>query len=75
MYGLNYPVSAIRTKVRQEFERHRYVKDLTVVDVLISKSHQEFQVGLSQLYSSPGQASELSAKGLPEEVVVFEQRT
>lgn len=45
MYGINYPVSAIRTKIRQQFERHRYVNDLSVTDVLISKSHQEFQVG------------------------------
>ena len=39
------PVSAIRTKVRQEFERHRYVKQLKTVDVLLFNSHQEFQVG------------------------------
>lgn len=43
MYGLNYPVSAIRTKLRQEFERNRYVNDMAVVDVLISQSHQEYQ--------------------------------
>jgi NADH dehydrogenase (ubiquinone) 1 alpha subcomplex subunit 6 len=43
------PVSAIRTKIRQEFEQHRYVSQLSVVDVLIHKSHSEFQVsqGLS----------------------------
>ncbi|KEQ96984.1 hypothetical protein AUEXF2481DRAFT_3663 [Aureobasidium subglaciale EXF-2481] len=28
MYSLNMPVSAIRTKMRQEFERHRYVQQL-----------------------------------------------
>ena len=44
MYGINYPVSAIRTKLRQEFERNRYVNDMAVVDVLISQSHQEYQV-------------------------------
>ena len=44
MYSLNMPVSAIRTKMRQEFERHRYVAQLKTVDVLIFNSHQEFQV-------------------------------
>lgn len=44
MYSLNMPVSAIRTKVRQEFEKHRYVSQLQVVDVLLFQSHAEFQV-------------------------------
>lgn len=44
MYSLNMPVSSIRTKVRQEFERHRYVSQLKTVDVLLMNSHQEFQV-------------------------------
>jgi NADH dehydrogenase (ubiquinone) 1 alpha subcomplex subunit 6 len=44
MYSLNMPVSAIRTKVRQEFEKHRYVKQLSAVDVLLFQSHAEFQV-------------------------------
>ena len=44
MYSLNMPVSAIRTKIRQEFERHRYVTKLKTVDVLLFNSHQEFQV-------------------------------
>lgn len=44
MYSLNMPVSQIRTKMRQEFERHRYVQQLHVVDVLIFQSHSEFQV-------------------------------
>jgi len=46
MYSLNMPVSAIRTKVRQEFEKHRYVQQLSAVDVLLFKSHAEFQVSL-----------------------------
>lgn len=45
MYSLNIPVSRIRTKTRQEFERHRYVAQLPVVDVLLFQSHQEYQVG------------------------------
>ncbi|KAF2715371.1 NADH dehydrogenase, alpha subcomplex, subunit 6 [Pleomassaria siparia CBS 279.74] len=43
MYTLNLPVSTLRTKVRQEFERHRYVNQLRTVDVLLFNSHQEFQ--------------------------------
>jgi hypothetical protein len=44
MYSLNLPVSALRTKIRQEFERHRYVNQLQTVDVLLFFSHQEYQV-------------------------------
>ena len=44
MYSLNMPVAKIRTKIRQEFERHRYVKQLGAVDVLIGQSHMEYQV-------------------------------
>lgn len=46
MYSLNIPVSAIRTKIRQQFERHRYVNQLKVVDVLLAQSHAEYQVRL-----------------------------
>jgi NADH dehydrogenase (ubiquinone) 1 alpha subcomplex subunit 6 len=44
MYSLNMPVSRIRTRMRQEFERHRYVGQLPTVDVLLSKGQMEFQV-------------------------------
>ncbi|THW48294.1 NADH dehydrogenase, alpha subcomplex, subunit 6 [Aureobasidium pullulans] len=47
MYSLNMPVSAIRTKMRQEFERHRYVQQLKTVDVLLFNSHQEYQETLN----------------------------
>ena len=47
MYSLNMPVSALRTKMRQEFERHRYVNQIGVVDVLLAQSHAEYQVRLS----------------------------
>lgn len=49
MYSLNVPVSAIRTKIRQQFEKHRYVSQINVVDVLLYKSHAEFQVRISLL--------------------------
>ena len=45
MYSLNMPVSQLRTKIRQEFERHRYVNKLPVVDMLLFQSNAEFQVG------------------------------
>ena len=44
MYSLNMPVSAVRTKIRQEFERHRYVSHLHTVDMLLFQSSSEFQV-------------------------------
>ncbi|KAF2861894.1 NADH-ubiquinone oxidoreductase 14.8 kDa subunit [Piedraia hortae CBS 480.64] len=47
MYSLNMPVSAIRNKVRQQFERHRFVSQLSTVDVLLAKSQQEFQETLN----------------------------
>ncbi|KYK57840.1 NADH-ubiquinone oxidoreductase B14 subunit [Drechmeria coniospora] len=43
MYNMPMPVSAIRTRIRQEFERNRFVKTLPVVDVLLFKSHAEYQ--------------------------------
>ncbi|KAL1642121.1 hypothetical protein SLS58_005712 [Diplodia intermedia] len=47
MYMLNIPVSQIRTKTRQEFERHRYVQQLQTVDVLLQQSNAEFQETLN----------------------------
>lgn len=44
MYSLDIPVSALRTKVRQQFEKHRYVNQLPVVDMLLFQSHSEYQV-------------------------------
>ncbi|KAJ2899098.1 hypothetical protein MKZ38_003404 [Zalerion maritima] len=43
MYSMPKPVAAIRTRVRQEFERHRFVNQLPVVDKLITKSHMDYQ--------------------------------
>ncbi|KAJ9502114.1 hypothetical protein H2202_002178 [Exophiala xenobiotica] len=37
------PVSKVRTKMRQEFEKHRYVNNIQAVDVLLQQSHAEFQ--------------------------------
>lgn len=46
MYSVPFPVAAIRTRMRQEFERHRYVNKLNVVDMLIFQSHADYQVRL-----------------------------
>jgi NADH dehydrogenase (ubiquinone) 1 alpha subcomplex subunit 6 len=34
--------------MRQEFERHRYVNKLPVVDILLHKSNVDYQVSASQ---------------------------
>lgn len=47
MYSMSMPVSQLRTKMRQEFERHRYVNQLKTVDVLLFNSHQEYQETLN----------------------------
>lgn len=44
MYSVPFPVSTIRTRMRQEFERHRYVNKLPVVDVLLLQNNAEYQV-------------------------------
>lgn len=44
MYNLPMPASVIRTRMREEFERNRLVNKLSVVDVLLFKSHAEYQV-------------------------------
>ncbi|KAK0753292.1 NADH-ubiquinone oxidoreductase 14.8 kDa subunit [Schizothecium vesticola] len=43
MYSVPLPVSAIRTRIRQEFERNRFVNKLSAVDVLIFRSHADYQ--------------------------------
>jgi hypothetical protein len=44
MYNVNIPVAQIRTRMRQEFERHRYANKLPIVDVLLFKSLADYQV-------------------------------
>ncbi|KAI1408794.1 NADH-ubiquinone oxidoreductase 14.8 kDa subunit, partial [Hypoxylon sp. FL1857] len=46
MYSVPFPVSVIRTRMRQEFERHRFVNKLPVVDVLLMQNNAEYQVSL-----------------------------
>ena len=33
----------IRAKKRADFEKHREIRDLNVIDLLLFKSHQEYQ--------------------------------
>jgi len=47
MYSLGMPVSQLRTKMRSEFERHRYVNQIRTVDKLLYESHAEFQETLN----------------------------
>jgi NADH dehydrogenase (ubiquinone) 1 alpha subcomplex subunit 6 len=44
MYNIPFPVASIRTRMRQEFERHRYVNKLPVIDVLLMQNNAEYQV-------------------------------
>lgn len=44
MYSVPLPVSALRTRIRQEFERHRNVNKLDVTDILITKATIDYQV-------------------------------
>lgn len=44
MYSLDKSVAQIRTKMRQQYERHRFVAQLPVVDMLLFQCHSEFQV-------------------------------
>ncbi|GAP89192.1 putative NADH-ubiquinone oxidoreductase kDa subunit [Rosellinia necatrix] len=43
MYSVPFPVSTIRTRMRQEFERNRYVSKLGAVDVLLLQNNAEYQ--------------------------------
>ncbi|KAF7545301.1 hypothetical protein G7046_g9597 [Stylonectria norvegica] len=43
MYNMPFPPAVIRTRIREEFERQRYVTRPHVADMLLFKSHTEFQ--------------------------------
>ncbi|CCG81485.1 putative NADH-ubiquinone oxidoreductase B14 subunit [Taphrina deformans PYCC 5710] len=43
LYEMELPVSTVRSKIRQEFERNRYVSDLPTIDVLLFKGQIEYQ--------------------------------
>lgn len=43
LYELDMPVASAKTKIRQEFERHRFESDLKLTNVLYMKGQMEFQ--------------------------------
>lgn len=48
MYTLPLSVERVRQSIRNNFERHRYVTDPQVVDVLLLKSRQDYQEAINQ---------------------------
>ncbi|KAG9000233.1 hypothetical protein FRB95_010549 [Tulasnella sp. JGI-2019a] len=43
IHSLTIPPSLIRSRIRAEYERHRFVEDPKVLDILVQKSRQDFQ--------------------------------
>lgn len=43
LYALNVSPSAIRLKIRQDFERNRKIDDINIINVLLHKNQQEYQ--------------------------------
>ncbi|KAI7906945.1 uncharacterized protein BX663DRAFT_528821 [Cokeromyces recurvatus] len=43
LHEISIPSSAIRAKIREEFERHRYVETLEARDILYAKGEMEYQ--------------------------------
>ncbi|KAK0540239.1 ndufa6 NADH-ubiquinone oxidoreductase subunit [Tilletia horrida] len=43
LYALDVPPSLLRAKFRTQFEKHRHITDLAVLDVLLLKAQQEYQ--------------------------------
>ncbi|PLW46332.1 hypothetical protein PCANC_11224 [Puccinia coronata f. sp. avenae] len=43
LYALDVPYPTLRAKIRQIFDRYAHVKDVQAIDVLIAKSHMEYQ--------------------------------
>ncbi|KAJ1933672.1 hypothetical protein DL89DRAFT_269677 [Linderina pennispora] len=42
-YHLSMPQAVVRSKIREEFEKHRFVSDPRVIDVLLFKSRIELE--------------------------------
>lgn len=40
---MDFPNSVIRSKIREEFEKNRYVNDLKLIDILIFKGNAELE--------------------------------
>jgi NADH dehydrogenase (ubiquinone) 1 alpha subcomplex subunit 6 len=48
LYALEVSSRQIRSRVRQEFEKHRYVSDTKVIDRLLFKGRQEYEETMNQ---------------------------
>ncbi|KAJ1842397.1 ndufa6 NADH-ubiquinone oxidoreductase subunit [Coemansia sp. RSA 2703] len=46
-YHLCMPQSVVRSKIREYFEKNRYVSDLRAIDVLLTKGQMEFDETLN----------------------------
>ncbi|KAK9893460.1 NADH dehydrogenase, alpha subcomplex, subunit 6 [Cystobasidium minutum MCA 4210] len=47
LYAANIPATAIRAKIRQRYEKNKYVDDLQAVDILLAKSYMDYQETLN----------------------------
>lgn len=47
LYAANIPATAIRAKIRQRYEKNKYVDDLQAVDILLAKSQMDYQETLN----------------------------
>lgn len=43
LYALTVPPFHVRAAIRDQFEQHRHIQDLKVIDVLLLKARQEYQ--------------------------------
>ncbi|ORY01082.1 hypothetical protein K493DRAFT_335087 [Basidiobolus meristosporus CBS 931.73] len=43
LYELDFPADVVRAKVREEFEKNRFVNDVGVLDILIFKGQAELR--------------------------------
>lgn len=71
MYSLNMPVSRVRTKMREEFEKHRYVNNVQAVDVLLTQNNAEFQVRGLPTIRKRSETLVLTDLGKPQEMLNF----
>ncbi len=43
LYALSVPPSMVRLKIRDDFERNRYIDNLDIINMLLLKNQQEYQ--------------------------------
>ncbi|KAJ3126538.1 hypothetical protein HK098_007438 [Nowakowskiella sp. JEL0407] len=48
LYPLDVTKAQIQARIRQEFEKHRYVEDINVIDLLLFKGRTELEETLNQ---------------------------